>query len=131
MLDSLESQIFSRVKAYFSERIKKKYPDLSFTTVDKSSTKPKFPTVYIHMLSSPESGSDTEGDNVNAIYAAFQVDITDNQSQSRADEVSKEVLRIMKVMRFQALGMPFHDNTGDTFRTASRYRRMIADNDIL
>lgn len=131
MLDSLESQIFSRVKANFSERIKKKYPDLSFTTVDKSSTKPKFPTVYIHMLSSPESGNDTEGDNVNAIYAAFQIDITDNQSQSRADEVSKEVLRIMKSMRFQALGMPFHDNTGDTFRTSSRYRRMIADNDVL
>lgn len=131
MLDSLESQIFSRIKANFSDRIKKKYADLNFTTSDKSSTKPKFPTVYIHMISSPEDGEDTEGDNINAVNASFQVDVTDNQNQSRADEVSKEILRVMKTMRFGVVGMPFHDNTGDTYRTVSRYRRMIADNDRL
>lgn len=131
MLDSLESQIFSRIKVNFSGRIKKKYPDLNFTTSDKAPTKAKFPTVYIHMLESPEIGSDLEGTSINGITATFQIDVTDNQSQTRADEVAKEVLRIMKTMRFKAIGMPFHDNSGDTYRTISRYRRPVGAGDIL
>lgn len=131
MLDSLESQIFSRIKVNFSGRIKKKYPDLNFTTSDKAPTKAKFPTVYIHMLESPEIGSDLEGTSINGITATFQIDVTDNQSQTRADEVAKEVLRIMKTMRFKAVGMPLHDNSGDTYRTVSRYRRPIGAGDIL
>lgn len=131
MLDSLESQIFSRIKANFSERIKKKYPDLNFTTSNRAPTKAKFPTVYIHFMESPEIGSDLEGKSINGITATFQIDVTDNQSQSRADEVARETLRIMKTMRFKAVGMPFHDNSGDTYRTISRYRRPVGAGDIL
>lgn len=131
MLDSLESQIFSRIKANFSDRIKKKYPDLSFTTSDKTPTKAKFPTVYIHFMESTEIGSDLEGTSINGITATFQIDVTDNQSQSRADEAAKEALRIMKTMRFKVVGMPFHDNSGDTYRTISRYRRPVGAGDIL
>lgn len=131
MLDSLESQIFSRIKANFSDRIKKKYESLNFTTSDKAPTKAKFPTVYIHFMESPEIGSDLEGTSINGITAAFQIDVTDNQSQARADEVAREALRIMKTMRFKAVGMPFHDNSGDTYRTISRWRRVIGAGDIL
>ena len=123
MLDSLETQIFSLIKAKFSTKIKEKYKDLTFTTSDKSSTKAKFPTVYIHMLESPEIGETLEGTEINGVTATFQIEVTDNQTQTRADEVSKEVLRIMKTMRFKVIGMPFHDNSGDTYRTVSRYRR--------
>lgn len=130
-MDDLESIIFSRVKYQFSDRIKKKYESLNFTTSDKAPTKAKFPTVYIHMLESPEIGSDLEGTSINGITATFQIDVTDNQSQTRADEVAKEVLRIMKTMRFKAVGMPFHDNSGDTYRTISRYRRPVGAGDIL
>lgn len=131
MLDSIETQVFSLIKAKFSAKIKAKYKDLNFTTSDKSSTKAKFPTVYIHLLESPEIGSDLDGATVNGINATFQIDVTDNQSQTRADEVAKEVLKVMKSMRFKSAGMPFHDNSGDTYRTASRYRRPIGAGDIL
>lgn len=131
MLDSLESQIFSRIKSNFSDRIKKKYPDLNFTTSDKAPTKAKFPTVYVHMLESPEIGSDLDGTSINGITATFQIDVTDNQNQTRADEAAKEILRIMKTMRFKVVGMPFHDNSGDTYRTISRYRRTVGAGDIL
>lgn len=131
MLDSLESQIFSRIKANFSDRIKKKYPDLNFTTSDKAPTKAKFPTVYIHLIGSLEIGQDLEGNTVNAVNATFQVDVTDNQSQSRAKEVADEVLRQMKKMRFSAKVMPNFDNTGDTFRSTARYNRVIGSGDIL
>lgn len=131
MLDSIETQVFSLIKAKFSTKIKAKYKDLNFTTSDRSSTKPKFPTVYIHLLESPEIGSTLEGTEIPGINATFQIDVTDNQSQARADEVAKEILRIMKTMRFKPVGMPFHDNSGDTYRTVSRYRRPIGEGDIL
>lgn len=131
MLDSIETQVFSLIKAKFSAKIKAKYKDLNFTTSDRSSTKPKFPTVYIHLLESPEIGSTLEGTEIPGINATFQIDVTDNQSQARADEVAKEILRVMKSMRFKPVGMPFHDNSGDTHRTVSRYRRPIGAGDIL
>lgn len=131
MLDSIETQVFSLIKAKFSAKIKAKYKDLNFTTSDRSSTKPKFPTVYVHFMESPEIGSTLEGTEIPGINATFQIDVTDNQSQARADEVAKEILRIMKSMRFKPVGMPFHDNSGDTYRTVSRYRRPIGEGDIL
>lgn len=131
MLDSIETQVFSLIKAKFSTKIKSRYKDLNFTTSDKSSTKAKFPTAYIHLLESPEIGSDLDGTSVNGINATFQIEVTDNQSQTRADEVAKEILKIMKSMRFKSVGMPFHDNQGDTYRTVSRYRRPIGAEDIL
>lgn len=92
--------MFSLIKAKFSTKIKAKYKDLNFTTSDRSSTKPKFPTVYIHMIDSQEVGSDLEGTSIPGVNAAFQVDVSDNQNNSRTDEVAREVLRIMKSMRF-------------------------------
>lgn len=131
MLDSIESQIFSLVKAKFPERVKKKYPDLNFTTSDKSATKPKFPTVYIHLMEPQETGETLDGMYVNAVIATFQIDVSDNQNQARADEMARETLKIMKSMRFKAITMPFHNNAGDVYRTTARYRRIIGAGDIL
>ena len=100
MLDSIETQVFSLIKAKFSAKIKAKYPDLKFTMVDKSSTKPKFPNVYIHLLPSNTIGKTLEGNAIEGIDATFQVDVQDNQSQQRATEVSNEVLRVMVSMGF-------------------------------
>lgn len=131
MLDSIESQIFSLIKAKFPDRVKKKYQDLNFTTIDKSSTKPKFPTVYIHLMEPTEAGETLEGSSLNAVNASFQIDVSDNQSQARADEVAKEILKIMKSMRFSAKPLPFHNNAGDVYRTTARYQRIIGAGDII
>lgn len=131
MLDSLESQIFSRIKYGFLDRIKSKYPDLNFTTSDKASTKAKFPTVYVHMMESPEVGETLDGTEIAGVKAIFQVDVSDNQNNNRTDEVAKEVLRIMKNMRFKPNPMPLHNNVGDTYITTARYQRVIGAGDIL
>lgn len=131
MLDILESQIFSRIKYGFSDRISKKYPDLNFTTSDKASTKAKFPTVYVHMMESPEAGGTLEGTEEVGINATFQVDVSDNQNNNRTDEVANEVKRIMKTMRFKAKPMPFHNNSEDAYITTARYQRIIGSGDIL
>lgn len=132
MLDSLESQIFSRIKENFSDRIKKKYTDLNFTTSDKTPTKAKFPTVYVHLLESSEAGGTLEGTEICGINATFQIDVSDNQNNNRTDEVAWEVFRIMKSMRFKARpAVPFHNNNGGTYRTSARYGRIVGDGDIL
>lgn len=131
MLDSIETQVFSLIKAKFSAKIKAKYPDLNFTTSNRSPTKPKFPTVYIHMIDSQEVGSDLEGTSIPGVNAVFQVDVSDNQNNSRTDEVAREVLRIMKSMRFKPFPMPMHNNSGDVYITTARYKRVIGDGDIL
>lgn len=131
MLDSLESQVFSRVKKEFSERLKKKYESLSFTTTDKSATQPKFPCVYVHLLPSNSIGDTLEGGNIEGVGSAFQVDVQDNQSQARAGEVADEVLRIMVSMGFKPRPMPYFDNPDSTYRSTARYFRAIGDEDIL
>lgn len=132
-LDMLESQVLSLIKSNFSERIKnkKEYKDLNFTTSDRVQGEAKFPTVYVHMMESPEVGSTLEGSDVSGINATFQIEVTDNQNNKRTDEISREVLRIMKSMRFRVVGMPIHDNSQGAYRTASRYRRVMGSGDLL
>lgn len=130
-LDMLESAIFSRLKAKFSPKIKAKYKDLNFTTSDKSSTKPQFPTVYIHMMESPEIGETLEGTEISGVNTSFQIDVLDNQNNSRTDEVAKEVLKVMKSMCFKPIVMPRRNNAADVYITTARYRRTIGAGDKL
>lgn len=130
MLD-IENIVFTRIKAKMPQKIKDKYPKLNFTSSDSVSKRPQFPTVYVHMLESPEQGMTLDNSNINAVLASFQIEISDNLSQARAKEVADEVVKIMKSMNFTVVVMPFFDNKDGTFRNLSRYRRMIGDGDIL
>lgn len=131
MFDLIESNIYSRIKAQFSERIKKKYPDLNFTTTTQSQTKPKFPTVYVHLMPSSEQGETLDGTGINAALVSFQIEVTDNQSQQRAGEVMWEAARIMKSMRFSVIVMPEFSYQESAYRSVARFRRMIGTGDIL
>lgn len=127
----IESIVFSRIKKEFSDKLKKKYPNLDFTTSDKVSKKPKFPTVYIHMLPSPEIGQTLDGTTLNGILANFQIKVSDNVNNSRAREVMNEVVRILKTMRFSINEMPYSENKEGTYYSLVRARRAIGASDIL
>jgi hypothetical protein len=130
-LDTLESQVYSRIKNKMPSSIKTKYKDLNFTTNNISLSDAKFPCVYIHMIESPEYGEDMEGTEINAVFASFVIEIFDNESQANTNTISKEVQKIMKQMRFKAIGVPYNDNSNSTYRKVSKYRRTIANNDVL
>lgn len=130
MLD-IESIVFSRIKAKTTSKIKTKYPDISFTTSDKVSKNPKFPNVYVHLLGSPEIGNDLENNTINGVLATFQIETTDNQSQSRAKDVINEVVNIVKEMRFEIIAMPEMKNKDSTYRCVMRCRRTIGSLDKL
>lgn len=129
---SLQSIVFSRIKSDFSSEIKTELgmKDTSFSTVNSLNKNAEFPFVYIHLLPSNETDADMEGNEVNAGLFTFQIEVTDNKSQSRARTAMSEIVKIMKSMRFQVTATPEID-TGDTHRAVARFRRSIASEDVL
>lgn len=132
--DLIPSTVFTRIKTEFSSVLKTKYKitNDNFSTAGSSDTPAVFPFINIQLLSASELGEDLEGDKINAARFGFQIDVTDNKSQQRAKEVMAEVKRIMvSNMRFRAKEMPTFDNSKDTHRATARFKRVIADGDIL
>lgn len=127
---NLQSIIFSRVKNETTESLKKKYPEIRFTTSEKSETTPRFPNVLIKQIGSVEQGQTLDGTTVNGGLFTFQIDVYDNQSQNRARQVMGEIVRIMKSMRFSIVAMPEFESS-DTHRCTARFRRVIGASDIL
>lgn len=131
-VDDIPTQVLSRLK-YDSKmlELQKKYPDFTITTSAVSSTNPKFPTLLLQQLESPEVGQDLDNTTVNGINAGFQIDVIDNQkTRTRVKEIMGEVKRIMKAMRFNLRDAPDMD-TNDEKRSILRATRYIAENDVL
>lgn len=130
-LSSLESIIVTRIKAQFSKKIKDKYPQIEFTTLEESKTAPKFPNVYIYLMPSPEVGQTLENDEIEGGLFTIQIKVTDNQNQARVKEVMGEIVRIMKKLRFSIPAMPDYKNTKDTWWSDARFRGTLANDSIL
>ena len=131
--DRISSVVFTRIKNEFSNSLKTKYKMTSsnFSTVGSSATPAVFPFVYIQLLPSAEQGQDIEGNTINAGLFTFQIEVTDNQSQTRAKDVMSEIKRIMKSMRFTIQPTPDIQDTKDTHRAIMRCNRRIGSDDIL
>ncbi len=130
-LNSLESKIFTQIKAKFSQKIKNEYKSLNFTVEEESKTDPQFPNVYIFLMESPEIGMTLEGTTFAGGLFTFQIKVTDNQNQTRVKDVMGEIVRVMKSMRFQMPAMPIYQNTKDEYWSIARFRRTICDGDFL
>lgn len=131
---TIPSIVLTRIKNEFSSSLKTKYKieSKNFSTVGSSDTPAVFPFIYLQNLEPTETGTDLEATNINGGIFSFQIDVTDNQSQSRAKEVMTEILRIMKKMGFQCKPMPSFDNSSkDVYRMVARFRKNIDENDIL
>lgn len=131
--DRISSMVFTRIKNEFSNSLKTKYKmtDSNFSTVGSSDTPAVFPFVYVQLLPSTEQGQDIEGNAINAGLFTFQIEVTDNQTQTRAKDVMSEVKRIMKSMRFTVQCTPTLEDTKDTHRAIMRCNRIIGSCDIL
>lgn len=129
----IPSQVFTRIKTEFSEKIKTKYSMTSenFSTTDSQNKKAVFPFVYINLLPASETGNDLAGDTINGGIFTFQIDVYDNKTQARAREVMTEVVRIMKSMRFLVNQMPNSDDTDEIKRMTARFQRTIGGLDVL
>lgn len=128
----IKSIVFTRIKTEGTEKLKSTFPGIYFTTSDKVSTNPKFPTVHLKKLQGQEKGRTLDGTTVNGTLASFQIDVIDNKSDSNAENVADVIAEVMKSMRFEMVGEPFPNSqsTGE-YRCTSRWQRTIADKDIL
>ncbi len=134
MLDllALESIIFTQIKARFSPKIKNKYPNLEFTTLEESNTPVKFPNVYVYLMPSIENGRTLEGGGMECGLFTFQVKVTDNSSQTPVKEIMSEIMRIMgEELSFTTISTPAYQNTKDTYWADARFRRELTRNSYL
>lgn len=133
-VSNIQTKVQGRIKDEFSASIKKKYKmtDNNFSTIGSDTNDPVFPFVYLQMLPALEQGRDLEGTSINAGLFAFQIDITDNsKTREKIQNVTYEVLRIMKGMGFEVTAMPIFEDTTDTHRSTARYRRLIGSGDAI
>lgn len=130
-LNMLESIIFSRLKGQFSQKIKAKYPNLTFTTQEESKGTPKFPNVYVYLVPGMETGLTLERTVFEEGIFTFQIRVTNNSGQTAVQEITNEIIKIMKRMSFEIVATPVYENDADTQWSISRYRRTIGRNDVL
>jgi hypothetical protein len=62
----VQPKIFSRVKKEGMETLGDEFPNLFYTTSNQNLTTPKFPTVYLHMMSGTEQAQTLSGKSLNA-----------------------------------------------------------------
>lgn len=130
-LNMLESIIFSRIKGNFSSKIKEKYKSIQFTTQEQSKATPKFPNVYVYLMPGTETGLTLERTVFEEGLFTFQIRVTNNSGQTAVQEITNELIRLMKRMSFEIVGTPVYENDSDTQWSVSRYRRTIGRNDVL
>lgn len=130
-LPMLETIVFSRIKGLFSQKIKSKYKDLTFTTQEVSKGTPKFPNVYVYLMPGAETGLTLERTVFEEGLFTFQIRVTNNTGQTAVQEITNEIIRLMKRMSFEIVGTPVYENDSDTQWSVVRFRRTIGRNDVL
>ena len=126
----LTPMIFTRIK----NDVSKKYNNLTyenFSSTGTGKTPAEFPFIYIQSLPAVEKGQDLEAISINSGLFTYQIEVTDNQTQSKANAIMTEIIKIMKRMAFEVVGMPIFENTESAYSCVARFWRQIDENDVL
>lgn len=129
--NKIASFIFTELKKRGLEKLSAKieYKDAHFTAKSKNPSDPKFPTIYLEKLQGSEQGRTLEKGVPNAIVSTFQVIVTDNVSQFRANDVADIVSDIMNELGYELMADPTPTASQDTYQNIARYRRTIGKNE--
>ena len=130
-LFTIESKVYTRLKNNVSETFISKYPTYTVTTSDKRPSKMTYPYVYVHEMTGIERGSTLENDTLAALNVTFQIEVYSDKSQTVTSDTMKEIVRIMKSMRFTVSAFPENLNTDSLYRKVARFERLIGDGDTL
>lgn len=127
----LESTVVSLVKSKVLAKLQKKYKNIKITDEGESDSTAVFPTVYIHLLSPVEWGQTLDGQDINAIMATFQIDVTANTNKSDCRYVMSAISDVFKTMRFDGTELPECTLSNGVHRNTARFKRIIGANDKL
>jgi hypothetical protein len=79
-----------------------------------------------------ETGRDIEARFINGVIYSLQIEVITNTNQSECNGVADIILDMMKEMSFEAVGIPFSDDSQlNDYRNISRYRREIDSQDVI
>lgn len=128
----LQTSIFSRLKAIGMTKLKIKYPNINFTTIPIDVKNATFPTIYVHELTPVETNPDLEGEIINSINYAIQIEVFANDTnRTDAKLISYTLMDIMKSMCFEGESLPLTEYGSSVTRCIARYRRNISLGDII
>lgn len=127
-LFDVEKMVFSILKTKATEKLKTKYPDITFTTSDKN-TNTKFPTVLFKAVTGNILGTTFEN-GVEGVQTPFQIDVFSDKSQTDASYVMEVVAEILTDMGFHIV-FPSFNNETTVYRCTMRVTRVYANNDTI
>lgn len=111
--------------------VNRSYENLTKEELDEIKKKRKFPSIYLRKMQGSSRGRTTEIGKVNAVASDFQIEVTTNTSQNDAEKIADILADAMTEIGYDMIGEPFPNNDSDTYKVFSRWRRIIADDDIL
>lgn len=130
MLDMIESIVFTRLKRDIDESIKKKYPNINFTSEETANT-PQFPNVYVSEIQSTEVGQTLENKNINGVVSGIQLTVTTNIGKKECKEVAWACVKVLKAMSYNIVSTPLYNKINDVHTYSIRARRTICEGDTL
>lgn len=122
----LESRIFTLVKT----EMKKKYPDVNYTSKSTSAAISQFPTIVIKEIDQRELGMDLDNTTVNAVRETIQIEVySDQNASSECESLSRQAFMVMKKLRFNGTGRGILFRDGDIWERADTFVRVIGNGD--
>ena len=124
----LESKIFTILKTRITKKCKTKYPDLDFTTDDRTETPTQSPTVYLREIDSPEMANNLENNVVNMVKETIEIEV---YALTRGDchTVASVVREEMKALAFSIIQQSPPMTNTDWWRVIMRFQRPIGSGD--
>lgn len=125
-------QIYSRVKSKTIKALKDEYPDINFTMDDSENTDAKFPNVYM-FFNVVERGQTLDGQAINAVFMTVRTKVSASKAQGNtvAQKVNAKVRDEMKLLYFDASGVPIPTTLGDVKQINANYGRVLGSQDPL
>lgn len=125
-------QIYSRVKSKTIKALKNEYPDINFTMDDSENTDAKFPNVYM-FFNVVERGQTLDGQAINAVFMTVRTKVSASKAQGNtvAQKVNAKVRDEMKLLYFDASGVPIPTTLGDVKQINANYGRVLGSQDPL
>lgn len=125
-------KIYSRVKSKTIKALKDEYPDINFTMDDSENTDAKFPNVYM-FFNVVERGQTLDGQAINAVFMTVRTKVSASKAQGNtvAQKVNAKVRDEMKLLYFDASGVPIPTTLGDVKQINANYGRVLGSQDPL
>ena len=132
-VEDMNGKIYSLIRGRTRKDISEKYPNVFYTNDNENMSTTKFPSIYIHPIGTTETDSDLESTDINSAIFTQEVQITFNSDYEVKDlyTVLGFISREFKALRFQLVtnSTPYSNNGLKSI--SARYRRTIANGDII